>query len=244
MLGVTEPEEGKQEEEKGQAISYPPIPQRLISNVDCIIVNYKTYDLTKEAVESFAAHYPVVSLILIDNGSQDDSTLFLRSFAQDHHTTLIVNDSNIGHGPAMHQGILLSDKDFIFTLDSDCIVIEGGFIELMLEVFDSDPFLYATGKLLWTNVNGVSYPNQSSPQVRKVGIPYIHPFASMIRRSKYFQLPPFRHSGAPAIINMRVAFERRVHVQDFPIYDYIQHRGSGTRRKFGGTWNPILELAS
>ena len=205
-------------------------------------MNYKTLDLTKVAVDSFTQHYPEIPLILIDNCSQDGSTNYLKGYYEEHaDATLVINNTNVGHGPALHQGILLSTAEFVFILDSDCLVLFRGFIELMLNAFISDPFLYAIGRLIYTNYNGVPYPNQHSDPVIKLGTPYIHPFAMMLRRDRYLRLPPFLHSGAPAISNMRQAFVERVHIKHFPIYEYVRHYGAGTRKMFGGSWRAIAD---
>ena len=215
---------------------------KVLRRVDCIIVNYKTLDLTKIAVDSFTQHYPEIPLILIDNYSQDGSTNYLKGYYEEHAgTTLVINSTNVGHGPALHQGILLSTAEFVFTLDSDCLVLSRGFIELMLDNFISDPFLYAIGRRIYTNHNGVPYPHQHKDHTAKIGVPYIHPFAMMLRRDRYLHLPPFLHSGAPAISNMRQAFVERAHIKHFPIYEYVRHYGAGTRKMFGGSWKAITD---
>lgn len=241
--GVPKPEEPEVSEKVMEVdepyTQPPPTSNRHTSDLTCVIVNHKTLDLTTKAVESFTTFYPAIPLILIDNNSQDRSTQYLSDFMETRdNTILIINNSNIGHGPALHQGVTMSHTDFVFVMDSDCKVQHRGFLELMLDAFDQDRHLYAIGQFLWTNVNGVVYRNQDSPLVHKQGIPTIHPHAMMIRKSLYPTLPPFAHSGAPAINMMRAAFRQRVRIKDFPIHLYLTHLGSGTRGMYGGQWNP------
>ena len=95
--------------------------------VTAVVINFRTPDLTRRAVESFRSLLPALPLLLIDNGSDDESgrTLEqLRSRAPGK-TTLILNRSNRHHGPAMDQALRTVDTPFVFFLDSDCEVFRG-----------------------------------------------------------------------------------------------------------------------
>ena len=43
------------------------------SAVTVVVINFGTPDLTRRAAESFRSFYPLLPLLLIDNGSQDES---------------------------------------------------------------------------------------------------------------------------------------------------------------------------
>jgi len=199
-----------------------------LADVTAVTVNYRTADLTKRCVSSFLTQYPQVKFILIDNGSHDDSTSYIREVAALHpNVSAIFNQANLFHGPALDQGTRVSKTRFVFTLDSDCEVKSGGFLELMIGLFQ-DPSLYATGMLLLVDRFGFSLPPAS-----KGGIQYVHPSAMLLERGKYAGLPPFVHHGAPCLRNMREAIKAGFTVSDFPVMDYISHDWRGTAGRYG-----------
>lgn len=219
-----------------------PVPNRVVKPVinpvglvTCIIVNFKTAKLTKTALTTFTLQYPFVPVLLVDNGSADRSTKYVQAVGKSlDMVTAILHDKNIGHGPAMHKAILQADTRYVFTLDSDCEVLESGFLERMIKDFQSDDSLYATGWLRKVEPKiGVPVPNRKTNYLE-----YIHPSAALYDREKYMQLAPFRHTGAPCTDNMRDAKRKGFKVQSFPISQYVRHLEAGTRRMYKGKWNP------
>jgi hypothetical protein len=209
------------------------------THITCILVNFKTKRLTKQALTTFLDYYSSVHVILVDNGSHDDSTNLVRQAGKVYPgVTSVLYDTNIGHGPAMHNAIKQSTTDYVFTLDSDCIVQRVGFLEQMLERAQSGN-LYAIGWRRWVDrLTGVPLEWHIEKPPAKKFIPYIHPCASLYNRRMYHQLYPFTHHGAPCIINMREATSKQFKMQSFPIFDYIKHLKAGTRRMYQGRWDP------
>ncbi len=200
-----------------------------LNDITVIIVNYRTYALTRKAAKGIRAFYPKVRLLLIDNGSDDDSTRYIKSRTeQDSHTESMLNATNRYHGPAMDQGIRFSTTPFVFTMDSDCEVRHGGFLEQMLACFEN-PKLYAIGHLMYMDKYGFA-KEASAPQSLT---PYVHPHAMLLDREKYLSLPPFTHHGSPCLQNMKAAHKRAYDVRNFPIQPYILHHGRGTCSRYG-----------
>jgi glycosyltransferase involved in cell wall biosynthesis len=205
------------------------------SVVTAIVVNYRTLENTAHCVESWLGFYPELPLILVDNGSADDSTIYIQRMASSHSNIQnILNDFNNHHGPGMHQAIQTTRTPFVFLLDSDTIVHTGGFLEQMLSEFAHDPNLYALGRLAHKNRYGFSV----QPGTRRY-IRYIDPYAMLLDRRKYFQLRPFFHHGAPCIHNMQDAARSGFHVSDYPIQEFIWHAGRGTCSRYGYDLGPM-----
>jgi glycosyltransferase involved in cell wall biosynthesis len=203
--------------------------------ITCVIVNFKTKHLTEKAVETFRKFY-TYPIVLIDNNSADESTEFCKNaFTKYTDVTLLLNNKNIGHGPAMHQAILLANTPYIFTLDSDTEILQGGFLEAMLNEFDKQSNLYAIGWKRYVNCNGVSGDPQQSNNLT----PYIHPYAMLISKAKYLTLPQFEYHGAPCKDNMYAAHQANYGLIDFKLTPYIKHWIAGTRRLFNGKWDSV-----
>jgi len=199
-----------------------------------ICVNFKTPDLTRDCVSSLRQFYPNVKIILIDNGGCGASLRMVRQLGEMYDLTVIENRDNIGHGPALNQGIRLATTPYVFTLDSDTRIEKGGFIEEMTGRFKADAGLFALGWLRYTGKNGVATPKQELQR----GMKYVHPYACMLDREKYLGLSVgFIHSGAPATALMNAAGEAGYGLEDFPVNKYIWHKVAGTRGCFRGQCN-------
>jgi glycosyltransferase involved in cell wall biosynthesis len=180
-------------------------------------------------VETLRQAYPTVALLVVDNGSADESTDYLRQLAKrDPAVEILLNATNLYHGPALHQGMIAISTDFVFLLDSDVEILRGGFLESLLRRFAEDPLLYAIGKRGWTNRYGHPPVDRRQPHTA-----YVHPFACMIDRRKYLKLPPFEHHGAPLWRNMWGARRAGFHLEHVPIEDYVHHHGAVTANAHG-----------
>jgi len=170
--------------------------------------------------------------ILIDNGGCGKSVNLWRKMERKGLLKLIENETNRGHGPALNQGLELVETPYAFLLDSDTRTKEGGFLEKMLDLFSENWRLFAAGWLRQVSAqNGVAL--RKGDKARDV-LDYIHPHACLLDVAKFRQVRPFTVQGAPALMTMLDARARHWKVADFPIADYIWHKGSGTRGLFGG----------
>jgi hypothetical protein len=117
---------------------------------------------------------------------------------------------------------------FVLFLDSDCEVIKGGFVEEMVAQANASPLNYAVGKRVWMDRRGFDVSEEG-----KGAIPYIRPICMLMRRDVYPSLPKARRHGTPCLENMRAAVRRGYVLVDFPIADFVLHKGRGTAARFG-----------
>lgn len=214
----------------------------VVASVSAVIINFQTPDLTKRAVHSFRKFYPAVPLLLIDNGSADQSVPMLKEFAaaDPDSTELVVNSRNLHHGPAMHQAMTLRAEEHVLFIDSDCEILRGGILEIMLEALSSSPEGYAAGKRTFMNRRGFDIPESPG------AIPYLRPICLLVDRRRYLTLPPFMKHGAPCLANMKAATDRGFGLCPVPVDEYVRHLGRGTAARFGyrlglrGKWNHFL----
>ncbi len=212
-------------------------------NVTAVIINFQTFDLTHRAIKSFRRYYPEIPLLLIDNGSKDDSTFNFEMLvkASTTPTELIINKKNVHHGPAMHQAIERTSSEYLLFVDSDCEIRKGGFVELMLSLLSGSDQNYVVGKKVYMNNRGFDvYKNDGD------AIEYIRPICMLLKREIYLKLPKFEKHGTPCLGNMKEAVRQGYRLIDFPIEKYIIHQGRGTTSRFGyhlgwkGRWNYLM----
>ncbi len=121
-------------------------------DLSIIIVNYNTFQLTQNAVESVnssiggAIEYEI---IIIDNASSEDTQRKLaKTFSSAPHVNLILNRENLGFSKANNIGIRLSSGDYILLLNSDTLV-QDNCIPLCLDYIRHNEQIGALGcKLL------------------------------------------------------------------------------------------------
>jgi glycosyltransferase involved in cell wall biosynthesis len=209
-----------------------------IDDVTAIVVNFRTLSETQTCLSTLRAAYPTLGVIVVDNGSADESTEFLlRLEREDEHIRVIVNESNVFHGPALDQGMRAAETRLVFLLDSDCEILHGGFLEPLVEAFRDDPSLYAVGKRGYANRYGYGPISE-----RERWTYYIHPFAAVVDREKYFTLPPFVHHGAPLYRNMWGATKRGYGLRHVMIEDHVAHRRRTTASVHGYGFDRRLRL--
>lgn len=194
-------------------------------DVTVVTANLLTKEFTQNCYESLRRFYPDIPVILVDNGSRDDSTEYIRELGERGEIVAIINDCNLGHGSALHQGTMAARTGYVFALDSDCIIHRGGFLEAMLARFKADDTLFAISN---------TYVPHSSPA-----------WAMLFDRNKYLDpdIRPFRHHGSPARGTINSANRKGYWSDEYFLLhpDYIEHIQKGTRRLFGGagdSWHP------
>lgn len=85
--------------------------------VSVIIPTYNRCSLAKEAIDSVLAQtFRPFELIVVDDGSTDDTPEMLKSYGK---ALQIIRQSNLGVGAARNRGIALSTGRYIALLDSD-----------------------------------------------------------------------------------------------------------------------------
>lgn len=97
-------------------------------DLSIIIVNYCTYDLTKQTINSVlkTVHDISYEIIVVDNASPDNSIVQLEEdFKEDNLVKIIKNKNNDGFAVANNLGFKHSSGEYILLLNSDVIVKEN-----------------------------------------------------------------------------------------------------------------------
>ena len=95
-----------------------------------IIVNYNTYTLTKQTIDSvLEKKLPFeYEIMLVDNASMDDSMVKLQEAYKDiireDLLNITLNDANLGFAKANNIGMRKSKGEYILLLNSDTYVVE------------------------------------------------------------------------------------------------------------------------
>jgi len=101
-----------------------------------VVLNYNGPDLTIDCINSvLKIDYPNFRVIVVDNGSTDDSVARFNAAFSDPRIELFVNGKNEGYAGGNNRGIeraLLRGADYIFILNNDTIAEPGCVMPLVV----------------------------------------------------------------------------------------------------------------
>lgn len=100
-----------------------------ILNVSIIIVNYNTYQLTSDCIESIIDLTKDLryEIIIVDNASTDCSR---EKFQNDTRVRYFYQNENLGFGKANNVGMNIAKGEYIFLLNSDTLLVNNAVKEL------------------------------------------------------------------------------------------------------------------
>lgn len=114
--------------------------------VSVVVVNYNTGDLLVDCVREALAQARQV--IVVDNGSSDDSLELLESCcAGEPRLNIIRNENNLGFAAACNVGIKQSTEPYILFLNPDCVLGPGS-LQRKVRTLDANPDAGMVGGLL------------------------------------------------------------------------------------------------
>jgi O-antigen biosynthesis protein len=115
-------------------LSFPSVDEPVVS---VVMVTHGNWRLVRRALEAlFERTDPVYELIVVDSASPDATPQRLREELEG--AELVFSDENLGFGGASNLGAEKSRGRYLCFLNSDAMV-EPGWLEPLLEVFDDDP---------------------------------------------------------------------------------------------------------
>lgn len=115
------------------------------TDIDIVVCIHNALDDVKACLSSIIANTsPPYRLILVDDGSGDDTKLYLETFAAAQRAVLLRSDTAGGYTRAANRGLLASEAPWTVLLNSDTIV-PFGWIDEMLKVGWSAPQIGIVG---------------------------------------------------------------------------------------------------
>jgi hypothetical protein len=160
-----------------------------VDTIPLISVSYNSADLVENLLSSFRAYY--LNPVTIVDGSDAEHTAAIEAVCSRYQDVSFIHfDYNIHHGPGMawaFQNLPLSGP--VLVLDTDIIILKGGFLEAMLS--ELEPDAYGVGYVNFVNEDGfdVDYEEGS--------VRYLHPACMLCNIEVLRQWPlPTKH-GAP-----------------------------------------------
>ena len=120
--------------------------------VSVVTPNYNGEKFLKTFFESLNNDSELIGeVIIIDNGSSDNSKDYINNATFNFPVKLIENSQNMGFAPAVNQGISNAKHEYIFSLNNDTEVKKGS-IRHMVELISSGEDIFSVqAKMLQYN---------------------------------------------------------------------------------------------
>lgn len=103
-----------------------------------VVVNYRTPELTREAVVSVLCEPEVDEVVVVDNASGDGSVKYLRRAFAGERVRVLDSDRNAGFGPGVNLGAATCTATLLLILNSDAVVVAGSVAHLARVLLEDD----------------------------------------------------------------------------------------------------------
>lgn len=136
----------------------------LKQRIAILLINWHNSDLTLECLESLkSVKYSNFYVVLVDNGSRDNSVERLKKFIAEtnqYSIVLVENSQNLGFSGGTNSGLkqaLADGADYMVLLNNDSVV-HADFLDELMRVANSNPnagilaptvYFYYEPKLIW-----------------------------------------------------------------------------------------------
>ena len=113
-----------------------------------VIPNINGKGWLKDSIESvYAQTEQDFELIIVDNGSTDESLEQARSYCSRPNFTLIENGTNTGFSHAVNQGIARAKGEYVVMFNNDAFA-EPGWLAELIRTAETDPKIFAVQSLM------------------------------------------------------------------------------------------------
>jgi len=187
--------------------------------ITTLTVNYNTPDFLERLLSSFRKYYDIPFVVI--DGSDFYYYKKIVRFKKKYKLEIIHFPYNIHHGPGLAFGIKYIQSEKILLLDSDLVVLKGGFVEDMESKLRSDA--YGIGDIQTVNERGLNVPE---------GIKYLHPACALINREIVLRFPLPALNGAPMIYAMKTIHDKRLSDELLVHEPWITNDFRKSRKKF------------
>ena len=104
--------------------------------ISVIVPVYNVQDYLKNCIESILHQsYTNIELILINDGSQDNSPKICDEFKENDRRAIVVHKENGGQSSARNVGLKTATGNFVCFVDSDDWINSNNFFEIIVSVF-------------------------------------------------------------------------------------------------------------
>lgn len=207
------------------------------------MTSYNREQYIKEAIESvLASTYKNFELIIVDDGSTDQTVAIARSYAdRDERIQVYINEKNLGDYPNRNQAAAYASGEFIMYVDSDDKILPDGFERCIraMQQFPSAGFgmqyKVAEGEVFYMEAPAAIRRNFFESPFLTIG-----PGGTILRRHFFEQIGKYPVEYGPAndmYFNLKATAAGGVVLLPFVFNFYRIHEGQEINNKYSYLYN-------
>lgn len=177
-------------------------------SVSIVVLNYLNYKDTIECVDSaLAQNYKIKRIIVIDNGSHNESARILKKYYnKNSRVKIIILEKNLGFAKGNNVGICYARKElkssFVLVVNNDTKFIDPNYINILISNYEYDVGVIGSQILL---ADGrVHDTNQSTLELRQCLMNYLNLFS--LCKGSSFDFPVDNSNGAKILHGCALLF--------------------------------------
>lgn len=193
-------------------------------------------------------------LILVDDGSTDNSAEIIEEFAKNDSRVVAMHQKNMGPGVARNTGINRASGDYIVFIDSDDYIDKEYFELINKKSYGCDVIFIDVnqinqfGQVLVEEKMSI-YKDWDREKILKAQMTGKIPWGGVRKVVKLSLLREYnikysRNSiGEEALYSFKVLFNANKigFIDDKPVYFYLNHIGSQSKKKLDDPWGDIVD---
>lgn len=187
-----------------------------------------------------------IEIIVINDGSTDNSLDIINEFKKDNKNIVIINDSNHGQGFARNRGIALAKGEFITFVDSDDF-IDYDMLEKMYKVSkDYDVVVCDINKVLKNKIQVFKNYNKYSKEGNKnLMVSHQGPVARLYRKDlfnniKFLEGVYYEDLGMIPVLAQKV--NKVKYIEDAMYYYLIRNNSTMKQKKYNKKLEDIFTV--
>lgn len=175
-----------------------PLPGNLIKNkVSIIIPVLNNWEFTHNCLNSLfeVTVYPNFEVIVINNGSTDQSGEELKRLEDDLPNLKVINNQkNMGYSMANNQGSKQANGEYLLFLNNDTEVLKSNWLQIMVQALRLHPKFGATGQMTVLYLNDKDEQGVQSVRLGEVVIPvaWCAGYCLMVKHQAFLDVGGFR----------------------------------------------------
>lgn len=211
--------------------------------ISVIIPVYKVEDFLPRCVDSVLGQtYKKLEVILVDDGSPDNSGAICDQYAQRDHRVKVIHQKNAGVSAARNAALAIASGDYLTFVDSDDYLSEDA-LEVMLRRMLEDGSDHAVGRHVCVYEDGKTADvscawmrdgvYESEKTLEWMATPQYLPMVTCTKlyKKKLFEgvaFPPYVSGEDIRIFPAIMEKSQKISVVDHTVYYYYQHSASVT----------------
>ena len=155
--------------------------------VSIIVLSYNQFEYTKKFVESLLKNTKILfELIVIDNGSDEETVNYLKSLEGiGHNIKIVFNEKNVGFPEGVNQGIKMAGGKYFLVTNNDIILTEH-WVNKLINAAETDDKIGIVGPIS-NSVSGA----QLDKNAKYDSIEHMHKYADKISLENAGQIQVF-----------------------------------------------------